>query len=475
MRKLIIGTLLLLLAAPAFAGDHKVSTSGGVTVVTAMPGSPTTGDIVVVTDDSAVDACDSSAGTSKSACLYDGSSWVPLTQTAGIHTWSAIQSLVTPSLLGKVDANDTAVNDNVCNAADLGKFWFDSTDVRFEWCPIGDDATAPSTLAATTGDIGTVGDCTTGDCFEGAGVESAIKSTVGIIIHLDDDNDSTSTFSILDGANASVFEIEEDGDVFGTTFTADASATPSVGFDDSVAAGTESQIVGNATADNNGSLDFQVEEAAATYFSALRIDSTAGAVVLQLGGTAANNDISISEAGVMTFAGTAIPLKSIPYTMGGLISDGTQCAQPASANINTSGPMYTVLCLDNDAGIIYGQNIMPDGWDGGTVKFRFQASNTAADVGVYEFDFSALCRADGDALDSTYGSEPGSPASITFTTANDIETSSETTVTPNGTCTGDATLLKWRASLDATATTTVVATAHVTGIIMEYGTSALSD
>jgi len=46
--------------------------------VTALPGGPTTGDTVIVTDDSATGACDSAAGASTTICQYNGSAWVAI-------------------------------------------------------------------------------------------------------------------------------------------------------------------------------------------------------------------------------------------------------------------------------------------------------------------------------------------------------------------------------------------------------------
>lgn len=46
--------------------------------VTSFPGSPATGDVVIVTDDSSVGACDSSAGSSTSLCRWNGTSWQKL-------------------------------------------------------------------------------------------------------------------------------------------------------------------------------------------------------------------------------------------------------------------------------------------------------------------------------------------------------------------------------------------------------------
>jgi len=46
--------------------------------VTAFPGAPATGDTVIVTDDSVIGACDSSAGSARSLCRYNGTIWQSL-------------------------------------------------------------------------------------------------------------------------------------------------------------------------------------------------------------------------------------------------------------------------------------------------------------------------------------------------------------------------------------------------------------
>lgn len=46
--------------------------------VTALPGTPSTGDTVIVTDDSATGACDSAAGSAVTICRYNGSAWAAL-------------------------------------------------------------------------------------------------------------------------------------------------------------------------------------------------------------------------------------------------------------------------------------------------------------------------------------------------------------------------------------------------------------
>ena len=42
---------------------------------TAFPGSPTAGDLFIVTDDSAIGACDSNAGTDVTLCRFTGAIW----------------------------------------------------------------------------------------------------------------------------------------------------------------------------------------------------------------------------------------------------------------------------------------------------------------------------------------------------------------------------------------------------------------
>jgi hypothetical protein len=55
-----------------------LSTKVNLPRVTALPGTPSAGDTVIVTDDSATGACDSAAGSSTSLCQYSGSAWVAI-------------------------------------------------------------------------------------------------------------------------------------------------------------------------------------------------------------------------------------------------------------------------------------------------------------------------------------------------------------------------------------------------------------
>lgn len=62
----------------AFGGALTVPTKINLPSVTAFPGSPTTGDVVIVTDDSAAGACDSAAGSAVTICRWNGAAWTKL-------------------------------------------------------------------------------------------------------------------------------------------------------------------------------------------------------------------------------------------------------------------------------------------------------------------------------------------------------------------------------------------------------------
>ena len=75
---LISGLLLLPSWALAVMGTVTAAAnppSGSYSSVTVLPSSPTTGDIIIVTDDSVAGACDSNAGTATTLCYYNGTRW----------------------------------------------------------------------------------------------------------------------------------------------------------------------------------------------------------------------------------------------------------------------------------------------------------------------------------------------------------------------------------------------------------------
>ena len=64
--------------------------------------------------------------------------------------------------------------------------------------------------AGGSGDVTAVGDCASGDCFTGAS-GTTLTSNTDLIMALDEDNNGTESFQILDGADALIVEVLETG------------------------------------------------------------------------------------------------------------------------------------------------------------------------------------------------------------------------------------------------------------------------
>lgn len=98
--------------------------------VTALPGSPATGDVVVVTDDSAIGACDSAAGSARSLCRYNGSAWVSLGDGgSGGGTPGGSTTEVQFNNGGSFDGVSTITTDGLDTTAIAGNFKLaDGTD-----------------------------------------------------------------------------------------------------------------------------------------------------------------------------------------------------------------------------------------------------------------------------------------------------------------------------------------------------------
>lgn len=169
------------------------------------------------------------------------------------------------------------------------------------------------------------------------------------------------------------------------------------------------------------------------------------------------------------------PRSSVWFGAGGLSTDGTQCAAPAEATPLASGAkLWTIICTDNDSSRMYGSVVMPDGWDGGTVTFELTAVQTAASAGNLGWTVAAQCKGDTEALVATasYGTEV--TTTDTMTGSSGVNRSTSTAVTAAGTCAaGD--LLAFYLDVDATITTTAMATTHMFGAKMEYGRISRSD
>ena len=160
-------------------------------------------------------------------------------------------------------------------------------------------AGAVTTNANLTGHVTSTGNAAILGAFTKDQLNTAISDAVvpGI-------GDTETISGAWDWTDTGTFDFA--GPVTATSFTADSSTTPTLSFDDDVAAGIEARIVANATADNNGDMELQVEDADGVYKTGMEVKSTGGAVVVRIGGDATSaNHIAITEAGALTGEGTA--------------------------------------------------------------------------------------------------------------------------------------------------------------------------
>ena len=199
---------------------------------------------------------------------------------------------------------------------------------------------------------------------------------------------------------------------------------------------------------------------------------SAGGPVTFNGAGGTPSSLTLTNATGLPSSGILTEVRSMWFGAAGFSVDGTQCATPAEVTINSGPKLYTTICADNDASTIYGSAQMPDGWDGGTVTFAQVYVQTAANTSALNGDIAAQCRGNGETPSSTWGTEIAiDDAGVTGSNNNDITVSAA--VTPAGTCAGGD-MLYWRYQLDATGTTTAVATLHTLGFKMEY-TSNVGD
>lgn len=180
-----------------------------------------------------------------------------------------------------------------------------------------------------------------------------------------------------------------------------------------------------------------------------------------------------SRNGMYQFGANYRPLKSVWIGAGGLYGDSTQCPErPTAVTINSGPKIPTFICTDNNASRLTGMLLMPNDWDGGTITLTHAYIQTAADTGALNGDAAAQCRGNGETVSSTWGTEVAiDDAAVTGSSKNDLTTSGD--ITPAGTCAaGD--MLYFYYELDATGTTTAVATLHHLGFRLTYSSTSLS-
>lgn len=124
---------------------------------------------------------------------------------------------------------------NSPNTCRIGDLWVDSDNGNVATCYPANAWVTPF------GDITTIGDCTTGACFEGAGSESTIKGIGNILMDLDDDNNtSNSHFYVRTGGNGAVLDVDE----LGNALASGSFYSPSIQGSTDVLVGEDSSTTG---------------------------------------------------------------------------------------------------------------------------------------------------------------------------------------------------------------------------------------
>ena len=238
-------------------------------------------------------------------------------------------------------------------------------------------------------------------------------------------------------------------------------ATPAVIFEDSDQADDQTAKIEANSDGTDGILDFDIQVADALV-EFLSLDGGTETAIFGKPTTLQANDIISSEI--------ATVVTSIPWVGGGMDPDGTQCGAASSVQINSGPYQTTIICADNDASTLYGNVQMPDSWDAGNVTFELAYIQTAADTSALNGDVTIQCRGAGETVNNTWETEVAmDDAAVTGSNAIDHLTSGNV----SGTCVAGDTLY-WRWQMDATGTTTAVATLHFVGMKMEY-TSNVGD
>lgn len=199
--------------------------------------------------------------------------------------------------------------------------------------------------------------------------------------------------------------------------------------------------------------------AARAYSLNIDADATFGMTT----GTLTQNQLgSFDSAGRTVASGTTKWFKA--YWDGGAITpDGTNCADATKQTLNSGPVVYTFSCADSNSSIFYGQVQLTRAVT--TAIFTLTLFHAASESITFAGDFSAMCRADNTTINNTWGTAVAADVALT-TSANQTQSQSTTSVTPNGTCSSGATLF-WRYVVDAANFSANAANSKVIGVLME--------
>ena len=400
---------------------------------------------------------------------------LPATALPGSGTWDAgtmtidlgDTTLTIPTLTGDIIMAEEADHASTPGAG-YGYIWVKS-DTPSSLIFTDDAGTDYDLTAASSGDVESVGDCTSGACLDGTsdgGTYLRIYDGDSNYIQLDvGDLSGDITVNLPTSAGTLLYSGGAGGEPSSITLT-NGTGLPSSGISDGDL-GDVSISSGTITLDND--VVAAAEMADADHGD---VSWTSGVATVEAvsGANAVDSDAYVDGSIDSIHISTIV--ESIAWNAAGINVDGTQCADPAAVTINSGPIQHTIICTDNDASSMYGHVIMPDSWDGGTVTFELEYLQTAADTNVLNADVTMQCRGATETVNSTWGTEVAIDDAA-LTGSNAVDTTTSAAVTPNGTCAGGDTLY-WRVQIDATGTTTAAATLHFLGAKIEY-TSNVGD
>lgn len=188
----------------------------------------------------------------------------------------------------------------------------------------------------------------------------------------------------------------------------------------------------------------------------------------ELSGETDGAAILTDAAGSVPTTALASVIRSIHWGASAIVTDGdmARCG-PGRAQALNGTRAFSFSCADTNASMFYGDTIMPDGWDGGTLFFELEVVHGTTETITFAGDFSCQCRGDGEVVSGTWG--PAQSADVSITTANRIEFETTGALTCDGGCApGDA--LYWRYVVDSSNFSTNAALTKVRGVKMEYRT-----
>ena len=304
--------------------------------VTSLPGSPSAGDTVIVTDDSSVGACDSGAGSAVSLCMYDGASWVALGDGGG------------GSFSGTLGATDNTVP----RSNGTGGSTFQSSSVTID---DSGNLFLPNLMSLVIGPVGVVTASTSATSVTfGAATRNTVIRSAGTFSY----SVGGATINQLDATN---FRLARDMQVGWSDSLTDASTTLDTGLTRSTA-GTLSVTNGVG---GSGNLTAGVLTAT-TKINIARVTS--------LPGSPAAGDVVIvtddSVAGACdSGAGSAISLCMYDGASWVKLGDGTGSGGSlTSGDIDTSAELRAILTDENGTGaLLFSGATSPDFTTGITV------------------------------------------------------------------------------------------------------------